>query len=223
MARSEGEPPASPRGVAVRRLRSTERGESALAPSTNLGVDVHPVPVLGAIPADFILAEALPYLRRACRTGEVDQVYVLVPRAYVFELHARRPAELHGVLHVLAPLPDELDFQAGLFEDLAQRGLVGELFALYVPPRGEPHAELAMQMQQHLAPPHHEHRDRKVPTRVLRLHGSRVQHLCRSRRHPRRRDDAGEAVTSSCSVRNVARRPLIGTYAETLELDVFNT
>jgi hypothetical protein len=134
MAQGGDEPPASPRGVAVRRLRPTERGKSALAPATNLGVDVHPVPVLGAIPADLVLAEAFSDLRRALGSGEVDQVYVLVPRGYVLELHPGGPAKLHGVLHVLAPLPDELDFQAGLFEDLAQRGLVGELFALYVLP-----------------------------------------------------------------------------------------
>jgi hypothetical protein len=59
---------------------------------------------------------------------------VLVPRAYVLELRPGGPAELHGVLHVLAPLPDELDFQAGLFEDLTQRGLVGEFITFYVLP-----------------------------------------------------------------------------------------
>ena len=134
MARGGGEPPASPRGVAFRPLRLAERGERTLAPAAHLGVDVHPIPVLGAVPTDLVLAIALPYLRRACRTGEVDQVYVLVPRTYILELHPGGPAKLHGILHVLAPLPDELDFQAGLFEDLTQRGVVGELVPLYVLP-----------------------------------------------------------------------------------------
>ncbi len=95
--------------------------------------------------------------------GEVDQVYVLVTGADVLELYPRRPVELHGVLDVFALFTGESYLQTGLFEDLADCGIVRKLVSLYVSAWWESRAELAVQMQEDFLLPHHEHGDCEMP------------------------------------------------------------
>jgi hypothetical protein len=54
-----------------------------------------------------------------------------------------------------------------LLENLAHGRVVRKLVSYYVATRWQPYAELAMEMQEHLALPHHEHRNREVPAGSL--------------------------------------------------------
>jgi hypothetical protein len=65
-------------------------------------------------------------------SGPVDQVYVLVSGTDVLQLHPGEAVELDGVLDVLAPLPLQLDLDAGLLEDFTHGRVVGKLVALDV-------------------------------------------------------------------------------------------
>src|ERR671916_1868933 len=136
-------------------LGVAERRESALEPAPDLGVHAHAVPVLGAVPADPIVAVLLVDAGGTVGPGEVDQVYVLVPRPDVLELHPGGPVKLDGVGHILPPLPYQLDPQPRLLPHLADRRFVGELVSFYVATRRKPDAKLAVEMQEHLALPHH--------------------------------------------------------------------
>ena len=60
--------------------------ERLFAPALDFGVDDHRVPVFGTVPADLVFAVDRVDLRRAPRSGEVDQVYVLVSWPDVLEL-----------------------------------------------------------------------------------------------------------------------------------------
>src|SRR5829696_10551310 len=61
--------------------------------------------------------------------------YVLVPRLDVLQLDACGAVELDGVLHVLAPLPHQLDLRAGLLEDLTHGCVVGKFTLFYMAAR----------------------------------------------------------------------------------------
>ena len=52
--------------------------ERPLAPAPDLGVDGHRFPVFGAVPADSVLAVVSVDLYRVSRSGEVDEVYMLM-------------------------------------------------------------------------------------------------------------------------------------------------
>src|SRR5215216_567379 len=86
-------------------LSRREHSKGPLAPATDFAVHGHLVPVFGAVPADLVLAVALMDAGGAIGLGEVDQVYMLMPRPDVLELHPRGTVELHGVRNVLALLP----------------------------------------------------------------------------------------------------------------------
>src|SRR5919107_58043 len=88
-----------------------------LAPAFDFGIQGHRVPVFGTVPADPVLVVLCGNLRRATRSGEVDQVYVLVPWTDILQLHPGGAVELDGVIDVFAPLPHQLDLDAGLHED----------------------------------------------------------------------------------------------------------
>jgi hypothetical protein len=60
---------------------------------------------------------------------------VLVPRLDVLQLDACGAVELDGVLHVLAPLPHQLDLQAGLLEDLTHGCVIGKFTLFYMAAR----------------------------------------------------------------------------------------
>jgi len=102
------------------------------APATDFGVDVHGVPVLGAMPADFIFGELIPDIRGAGGVGEVDQIYMLMPRPDVLQLHPSRTMELHRIIDIVPLLPHQLDPEARLLEDLAQSGFIREFVSLYM-------------------------------------------------------------------------------------------
>lgn len=89
---------------------------------------------------------------------------MLVTGADVLKLYPRRPVELHGVLDVFALFTDESYFQASLFEDLADGGIVRKLVSLYVSAWREPHNELAVPVQEDFLLPHHKHSDCEMPS-----------------------------------------------------------
>jgi hypothetical protein len=74
-----------------------EGRERPLAPASDLCVDGHREPVFGTVPADLIFAVDRVDLRRAPRSGEVDQVYVLVSGPDVLKLYPRGAVKLNGV------------------------------------------------------------------------------------------------------------------------------
>ncbi len=152
-------------------LANVGNQERPLAPASDLGVDAHRVPVFGAVPADLVLLVVCVDLYRASRSGEVDQVYVLVVGPDVLQLDTGGAVELNGVLDILPPLPDELDLHAGLLQDLAHGRLVGKLVSLYVTAWRQPHPQLAVVVQQDLPVPYHEDRHREVPARTNLSHG----------------------------------------------------
>ncbi len=57
---------------------------------------------------------------------------MLMTRADVLKLYPRRPVKSHGVLDVFALFTGESYLQAGLFEDLADGGVVRNLVSLYM-------------------------------------------------------------------------------------------
>jgi hypothetical protein len=119
-----------------------EGRERPLAPAGDLCVDGHRAPVFGTVPADLVFAVYRVDLRRAPRSGEVDQVYVLVSGPDVLKLYPRGAVKLCGVGYVLAPLPHEFGLHARLLQDLAHGRVVGKLVSFYVPARREPSPDL---------------------------------------------------------------------------------
>lgn len=104
---------------------SGDCGEGSLAPVADFLVEGHPVPGFGAVPAHLVLVVVLVDLDRSYRLCEVDQVYMLVIRSDVLELHSRGTVELYGIFDVLTLLAGELYPQAGFLEDLADGGVIG--------------------------------------------------------------------------------------------------
>ncbi len=79
--------------------------------------------------------------------------------------------QLHGVRDIIAPLADQLHIWPGLLEDLANGRIVRKFTFFYMATWREPHAELAVKVQEYLPLPHHEDRDREMPAEVFLLHG----------------------------------------------------
>src|SRR5215204_5230848 len=123
-----------------------EGRQRPLAPASDLCVDDHRDPVFGTVPADLVFAIECVDLRRAPRSGEVDQVYVLVSGPDVLQLYPCGAVKLNGVGYVLAPLPHEFGLHARLLQDLAHGRVVGKLVSFYVPARREPDPELTMEV-----------------------------------------------------------------------------
>jgi hypothetical protein len=144
--------------------------ERPLAPTHDLGVDIHCVPVFGTVPANSVAFVIRGDLRGTARSGEVDQIYMLVPRSDVLKLHPCGPAELNRILDVLAPLPHQFGLHAGLLEDLAHRSVVGEFVSFDMPAWRDPHPKLAVEVQKYFPFPYHEDRHREMPACSLRTH-----------------------------------------------------
>src|ERR687897_996737 len=92
-------------GSRGRGLRAACRFERPFAPTPDLRVQGHLVPVFGTVPSNLVLAVVLVDPGGAGGLGEGDQGYVLVPGAYVLARPPRRSVQLYGVGDVLAPLP----------------------------------------------------------------------------------------------------------------------
>src|SRR4028118_407461 len=107
-----------------------------LAPALDLGVDAHLVPVLGVVPPNLVLSEALVDLDASFRLGEVDKVYMLVSGPDVLKLHPRGAVKLKGVFDVRTPLSYQLDLHAGLLQHLAHGRVVWKFVSLDMATRG---------------------------------------------------------------------------------------
>ena len=88
-------------------------------PARDFSVYTHVVPIIWAIPADFVFVVVRVDFLGAVWHGEVDQVYVLVPWTDVIQLHPSGTVQLDGVLDVLASLPHQPYSYAGFLKDLA--------------------------------------------------------------------------------------------------------
>jgi hypothetical protein len=170
MAGGQSQSSATAQRLTNQKLYTTKCRERLLAPAADFGVYRHPVPVLRIVPADPVFAVVLVNLGGAYGSGEVDQVYVLMPWSDVLELHPRGPVELHGLQNILALVAHKLHPQARLLEDVAYGRVIGELVLFYVSAGREPHVEFAVTVEENLALPRHEDRDREVPSRMLSLH-----------------------------------------------------